>query len=175
MKYFILNVIWLLVKTYHQTLFLLTLKNKGDVATIFDIDNTLTHSRLYQKNGIKHGKFPINATMKNIVLEADNQSDVFFISARSFLLWRTTIKWLRENFRGMLIQFFLVRRMEDKWFYIYQISNRYNKIIIYEDFSYGTLEDVKINVDFRNKVTQLPNVQVFDWKFLESLHNEILT
>lgn len=155
----------------HFRLFL----RKGLKATIFDIDNTLTHSRFFQKNGIPHEEFQINPKMKSLVLKCSEDSDIYFLSARSFLLWATTLRWLKSNFFDMNRKLYLVRKMEDKWYYIRWICSKYKEVELYEDFTTGTIEEIKINLEFKRKVEEIPNLKIFDWNFLEPIHHEILT
>lgn len=110
---------------------------------LVDIDNTLAdtwpslQNYVYRNENHRYGSLSIFIGMRNYILDKiKDQEKVVFISARSYLDYFSTHKWLSDN--GLkTYNVILVSRAEDKLAYIQELLHREIAVVYIDDLSYG--------------------------------------
>lgn len=110
---------------------------------LFDIDNTLADTwpslrdYVYRNENHRYESLSIFRGMRNFIINkiADNEK-VIFISARSYLNYLSTLKWLRSN--GLPADsVILVERPIDKLDYIRELLSRNIEVVYVDDLSHS--------------------------------------
>jgi FMN phosphatase YigB (HAD superfamily) len=117
--------------------------NQNDKVYLVDIDNTLAdtwpslQNYVYHSENHRYGSLSIFIGMRNYILDKiKDQHKVVFISARSYLDYFSTHRWLAEN--GLTsYDVILVNRAEDKLAYIHELLHREIAVVYIDDLSYG--------------------------------------
>ena len=117
--------------------------NQKDRVYLVDIDNTLAdtwpslHDYVYRNENHRYRSLSIFLGMRNFILDKIKDKErVVFISARGYLNYFSTLKWLSEN--GLKsINVILVNRAEDKLAYIHELLQREIAVVYIDDLSYG--------------------------------------
>lgn len=117
--------------------------DQRDKVYLVDIDNTLAdtwpslRNYVYRNENHRYGSLSIFLGMRNFILDKmEMKKRVIFISARSYLDYFSTLKWLSNN--GLKsASVILVNRAEDKLSYIKMLLNRGVAVVYIDDLSYG--------------------------------------
>jgi len=117
--------------------------DQRDEVYLVDIDNTLAdtwpslRNYVYRNENHRYGSLSIFLGMRNFILDKmEMKKRVIFISARSYLDYFSTLKWLSNN--GLKsASVILVNRAEDKLSYIKMLLNRGVAVVYIDDLSYG--------------------------------------
>lgn len=117
--------------------------NQNDEIYLVDIDNTLADTwpslrdYVYKNESHRYKSLSIFIGMRNFILDkARSKHKVIFISARSYLDYFSTCKWLTAN-KLKADCVILVRNAEDKLKYINELLNRRVPVVYIDDLSYG--------------------------------------
>jgi len=137
--------------------------DKKDTVYLIDIDNTLAdtwpslQNYVYRNENHRYGSLSIFLGMRNFVLDKMSaEKCVVFISARGYLDYYSTRKWLSGNgLRSNNI--ILVNRVEDKLTYIKESLNRGMAVVYVDDLSYGhEYGEVRLYEKMIIKLKELP-------------------
>lgn len=138
-------VVFGICNLYFKYRFRRSIKNTVQNQEIYlvDIDNTLADTwpslrdYVYRNENHRYGSLSIFIGMRNFILDKTRtRQKVIFISARSYLDYFSTRKWLAAN--GLKADcVVLVRRAEDKLDYINELLSRGVSVVYIDDLSYG--------------------------------------
>ncbi|WP_449440724.1 hypothetical protein [Pedobacter steynii] len=135
---------------------------KGEVYLV-DIDNTLADTwpslqqYVYRSESHRYESLSIFIGMRKFLLDkTKSKKRIIFISARSYLDYFSTRKWLSAN--GLNPHcIILVRRAEDKLDYINELLNKGISTIYIDDLSYGhEFGEMKLYEKVISKLKKLP-------------------
>lgn len=109
---------------------------------LVDIDNTLADTwpslqeLVYDKEQDRYRSLSVFLGMRKLIVCKRNSAKVIFISARSFLSYRTTQHWLRScGLDGC--DLILVARAEDKMYYLKTLISNGLSVVYIDDLSYN--------------------------------------
>lgn len=137
--------------------------DQKDVVYLVDIDNTLADTwpslknYVYRNENHRYGSLSIFIGMRNFILDKmRSEKKVVFISARWYLDYFSTLKWLSGN--GLEANnVILVNRAEDKLGYIKELLNRGIAVVYIDDLSYGhEYGEVRLYEKMILKLNELP-------------------
>ncbi|MBG6234385.1 hypothetical protein IWX76_000940 [Pedobacter sp. CAN_A7] len=155
--------------------------NKKDKVYLVDIDNTLAdtwpslQNYVYRNDNHRYGSLSIFIGMRNFILEKIQDKDrVVFISARGYLNYFSTLKWLSGNGLNS-INLILVDRAEDKLAYITELLERKIAVVYIDDLSYGhEYGEVRLYEKMLLKLNTLP-VEYLGVKEIELINSAYAT
>jgi hypothetical protein len=148
---------------------------------LVDIDNTLADTwpslqdYVYRNENHRYGSLSIFIGMRNFLLDKIKDGEnVVFISARSYLNYFSTQKWLYEN--GLKTHnVILVNRAEDKLAYILDLIHREIAVVFIDDLSYGhEYGEVRLYEKMILKLSALP-VEYLGVKEIELINSAYAT
>ncbi|RQO70212.1 hypothetical protein DBR43_19475 [Pedobacter sp. KBW06] len=109
---------------------------------LVDIDNTLADTwpslqeLVYDKEQDRYRSLSVFLGMRKLIVCKRKEAKVIFISARSFLSYRTTQEWLRScGLEGC--DLILVARAADKMYYIKTLISMGLPVVYIDDLSYN--------------------------------------
>lgn len=109
---------------------------------LVDIDNTLADTwpslreLVYDKEQDRYRSLSVFLGMRKLIVSKRELAKVIFISARSFLSYRTTGQWLRScGLEGC--ELILVAHAADKMYYIKTLISKGFSVVYIDDLSYN--------------------------------------
>jgi len=141
------KIVIFLCRIYFHTVFKLKLKlNKRKWVYVFDIDNTIAHTwpsflDNYKSERDRYLKLSIFVNMRRLVMKVYNKRrtrKVIFLTARNYLQYFTTYKWLKSNsFPLSFFDLILTHNAQEKVKLLKRFGEKGYNIVFVDDMTYN--------------------------------------